>query len=328
MQKAMYPCKNIRITQTDHEGTHADCWAVDNAGADGEIEEVIAPFTGILKKVYRTDANEVWLESIDPVEYPDGTIDYMTIMFAHANDISNLSEGQEINQGQVFYSEGTKGKAYGNHVHFECGKGKFTGSGWHQDSTGAWSINNGKKVTECLFVDDTYKIYDTRGYTFARVQQYFGKTVERDTTKNQIQILDGMTSVRARNNPNGDILGYMNTGIYNSIEVVEEAGYKWHKVDEGLWFAEGEWSEYLPKTENQEMTNFIEQLQEGLAGKNEVINSLTAEITELTNTIIDKDKEIAALKEQLANAPKFIFESTKLDYYAIELNENQKLYLG
>ena len=90
------------------------------------------------------DANEVWLESSEPVIYPDGTVDYMTMMFAHDNDVSNLFVGKTINRGERFYEEGRKGNASGNHVHMECGRGKFTGSGWHLNSAGYWSIIMGR----------------------------------------------------------------------------------------------------------------------------------------------------------------------------------------
>jgi len=42
------------------------------------------------------------------IEYADGTIDYMTTLFAHANDVSNLFVGKVIKRGEVFYKEGTK----------------------------------------------------------------------------------------------------------------------------------------------------------------------------------------------------------------------------
>lgn len=364
MEKPMYPSPYIRITQKDHVGTHADCWAVDEAGSDGGIDYLNAPFTGTIKKIYTADANEVWLESIEPVEYPDGTKDYMTMMSAHDNDVSNLKVGQVIKQGQRFYEEGTKGNATGNHVHMEFAKGKFTGTGWHKDNAGYWSINNGKKIDECLWIDDSYKLMNTAGYKFKNVKdaepKKYGNPVSKDETRNQIQI--NADNVRARNNPNGDILGYMNPGIYNSLEFVTEAGYDWHRVSDGLWFANGEWATWLPKKEDakveenasnekqdapvqeespdesglneekpdsaEELQTTAEQLQKELAEKEEIINNLSAGVTELTNTIIDKNKEISALKEQLAIAPKLIFESTKLDYYAIKLGENQKLYLG
>ena len=170
MEKPIYPSPYMRITQGFMTGTHADSYAIDEAGSDTGIDFIVAPFTGVIKKIYTGDANEVWIESSDPVIYPDGTVDYMTMMFAHDNDVSNLFVGKVINRGERFYEEGTKGNASGNHVHMECGRGKFTGSGWHQNSAGYWSINNGKNPTECLWIDDSITILDSNGYTFKRIE--------------------------------------------------------------------------------------------------------------------------------------------------------------
>lgn len=169
MEKPVYPSLNMRITQGYNEGTHKDSFAIDNAGKDTGIEKIIAPFTGIVKKIYTADANEVWIESVEQVEYPDGTIDYMTVMFAHANDVSDLFVGKKINQKEEFYSEGTKGNVTGNHCHMECGKGKFTGTGWYKNNSGYYSINNGKKPEECFWIDSSINIINNHNYSFKQV---------------------------------------------------------------------------------------------------------------------------------------------------------------
>ena len=169
MEKPIFPSKYMRITQGYMEGTHKDSYAIDNAGKDSGISDIYAPFTGIIRKIYSTDANEVWIESIDPVEYPDGTIDHMTVLFAHDNDVSNLFVGKRINQNEVFYQEGTKGNVTGAHCHIECGKGKFTGTGWHKNSAGYWSINNGKRPEECFWLDNSIQILNDKGYQFKKI---------------------------------------------------------------------------------------------------------------------------------------------------------------
>ena len=171
MEKPLYPCPNMRITQGYGEGTHADSYAIDDAGKDTSISKIRAPFTGIIKKIYPDDANEVWLESIDKVEYPDGTKDYLTMMFAHANDISNLFVGKKVVQNEEFYSEGTKGNATGNHCHIECGKGKFTGTGWHKNNQGYYTINNTKKPEECLWIDKSINIINDYNYKFKMIEE-------------------------------------------------------------------------------------------------------------------------------------------------------------
>ena len=170
MEKPLYPSKNMRITQRYNTGSHIDSYAIDEAGQDSNISTLYAPFTGMIKKIYVEDANEVWLESIEPVEYPDGTIDYMTIMFAHSNDVSNLFVGKKIKRKEPFYSEGTKGNATGNHCHIECGKGKFIGTGWYKNNGGSYSINNKKKPEECLWIDESIKVIDSKGLNFKRIK--------------------------------------------------------------------------------------------------------------------------------------------------------------
>ena len=169
MELPLYPSTYMRITQGYMEGTHTDSYAIDEAGRDTGIDQIKAPFTGVIKKIYTADANEVWLESLDTVLYPDGTEDFMTILFCHNNDVSNLFVGKVVNRGEAFYQEGTKGNVTGNHCHIECAEGKFSGTGWHQNRAGYWSINNGKPPEECLWIDDSIIILDNKGYNFKKI---------------------------------------------------------------------------------------------------------------------------------------------------------------
>ena len=170
MEKPIYPSRYMRITQGYNVGTHIDSFAIDDGGKDHGVDTIYAPFTGIIKKIYQNDANEVWLESVEPVEYPDGTIDYMTIMFAHSNDISNLYVGKKIKQEEEFYKEGVKGNATGNHCHIECGRGKFSGTGWYKNKAGYYSINNGKKPEECLWLNENIIVLDNNNYQFKSIE--------------------------------------------------------------------------------------------------------------------------------------------------------------
>lgn len=169
MERPLFPSTYMRITQGYNQGTHKDSFAIDNAGKDSGISDIYAPYTGIIKKIYKTDANEVWLESSNKVEYADGTVDYLTMMFAHANNVDNLFVGKLIKKGEAFYKEGTKGNASGNHCHIECGRGKFSSSGWHKNNSGYWSIDNGIKPESCLWIDDSIKILDSNSYNFKKI---------------------------------------------------------------------------------------------------------------------------------------------------------------
>ena len=79
--------------------------------------------------------------------------------------------------------------------------------------------------------------------------EYVGHPVPRNEEVNQIEV--SATTLRARKEPNlnGEILGYVNPGIYNCIERAEADGYKWFKTDEDFWCAQsknGGWLDFLP----------------------------------------------------------------------------------
>ena len=93
------------------------------------------------------------------------------MMIAHDNDVSNLYVGQVIKQNERFYEEGTKGYATGNHVHFEIAKGKFEGTGWHQDEAGYWSLNNGVNPLDCFMINDDHVILNSYGYKFKHISE-------------------------------------------------------------------------------------------------------------------------------------------------------------
>lgn len=105
---------------------------------------------------------------MDKVKYADGTIDYMTVMTMHDNDISNLKVGNKIKQGTIYYQEGTKGYTTGNHIHLAVGKGKFSGSGWYENEYGYRPINNQYDVHKALYLFDSVNIINSGGYNWIK----------------------------------------------------------------------------------------------------------------------------------------------------------------
>lgn len=123
-EKAIFPAPNLYLTQIAYESySHGEQNAIDISPGGN----VFAPFTG---KIVQKDANWgfVLLQSNNKVYYSDGTLDYMTVGFMHDSNITDLSVGQTINQGQDFYQAGGMGggnpNAYGVHVHITVLKGK------------------------------------------------------------------------------------------------------------------------------------------------------------------------------------------------------------
>ena len=165
---AMFPMTHMKIKQGVNESfSHQGTKAIDITGIDTGIDAAYAPFTGVVKRIYQ--GYVVWLESLNPVIFADGTIDYMTIMVMHDNDTSDLSVGQIINQGDHFFDEGTAGYAEGNHIHLECAKGKFQGTGWYENNYGYWTIYNSILPYDALYISSSTVVLNGYGYDWKKV---------------------------------------------------------------------------------------------------------------------------------------------------------------
>ena len=173
MEKAVLLMNTLNVSQrANNEFSHKGDKELDLSGKDSGIDNLKAPFTGIIKRIYAS-SNAVWLESLNRVKYADGTVDYMTVLTMHDNDVSNLRVGQTVKQGEKYFQPGVKGNVTGPHIHLGVGKGKFTGNGWTKNKYDNWPINNQYDVTKALFVhtdvkqtDPMYDWKETSDYTY------------------------------------------------------------------------------------------------------------------------------------------------------------------
>lgn len=165
MEKAYLDMDALRVTYGPHGvNSHKNSYAIDLGGADTGISKLCAPFSGYVRRI-RSNSNELWFESAEPVLWANGTQDYVTIMMIHANSVP-VSNGQYVKQGEWLYSEGTKGNASGNHIHFEVGRGKFVSPyGWYSNGYGndgseVWNIYNQVDPTSVFFIKASCPILD------------------------------------------------------------------------------------------------------------------------------------------------------------------------
>lgn len=294
MEKAILPIKYMKQTQgVNGNFSHQETYAIDFAHKHGKTD-VYAPFTGIIKRISPSSGNAVWLESKEKVLWADGTIDYMTVLTIHDNDVSNLYVGKEIKQGEIYYQMGDAGNATGVHLHLEVGRGKFIGNGWTTNSLGKGVINNAVHPANAFFITEDIEVVFDGGYNYRKL---VGVPKPRDITKNQIEI--NAFNLRCRIEPNGEVLGYINEGIYDVIDTQYKDGYYWYKIDHDKWVAHSdEWSKlYLLESKVD-----LKKLQE------------------------ENEKLKAKVKEYEEN---FIFTyNVKItDKYFIKLNEGETLYI-
>lgn len=199
MEKAVLLMNTLNVSQkANNEFSHKGDKALDLSGKDSGIDNLKAPFTGIIRRIY-SSTNAVWLESLNRVKYADGRVDYMTILTMHDNDVSNLRVGQTIKQGSVYFEEGRKGYTTGNHIHLAVGKGKFTGNGWYENSYGNWVINNQYDVNKALYLDSNTIIKNDGGYNWIKTDTLIEEDVKIENTY-VVQKDDNLTKIAKKHN--------------------------------------------------------------------------------------------------------------------------------
>lgn len=318
MEKIIYPLKNMWITCIPGQNLHKYCQAIDDQGKNySTIDKLYAPYTGKVVRKYPSEC-EIWFESIDKVEFADGTIDYATILFAHKDRYDDIKEGVVYKQGEVIYSEGTKaGNKVGGaqrHVHFEICAGKTTGSGWKKSPDGTWNLVKGKKPTDCYFIDDSINIIKTGGLNFKKIDKpKVTNSVERNESVNQIRVIVNNLRVRTGHSTNNQAIGFVqNNGIYNDLEAYSDGTYTWHRIDENQWIADdGSWLEILPATDYKKLyedsLQTIEELNYEILQATDykklyedslqTIEELNYELSQKTNTINDLKNKMQQINE-------------------------------
>ncbi|MBQ7922639.1 MAG: RICIN domain-containing protein [Clostridia bacterium] len=122
---ALFPAQTMQITQGAYDTySHMNQNALDMQPTNSMA---FAPFNAKVVAVNpgSVTCNGVWIESIDKVRYADGSYDYMTILFMHDNDISDLTVGRVLTQGEYFYQNGTAGISSGAHIHVAVYRGRY-----------------------------------------------------------------------------------------------------------------------------------------------------------------------------------------------------------
>jgi len=161
---ALFPAQTMRITQGAYDTySHMRQNALDIQPTNGMV---FAPFNAkvvAMNPGYVT-CNGVWIESIEKVRFADGSYDYMTVLFMHDDDISNLSIGQVLAQGEYFYHSGTTGNSSGAHVHIAVYRGKY-------DAKTMVFASGDVYAEDAFFVLDDTIIRDDYGITWKSVSE-------------------------------------------------------------------------------------------------------------------------------------------------------------
>lgn len=173
-QKAMWFMHDMYITQLPNEGGHQGTQNFDVIGSTSN--DIFAPFDCKVVAVYPEErsGNTVIVQSVKPVRYADGRVDYMCMAFAHDNDISNVYNSSTgaiyqgvIKQGEVFYQTGTYGPNTGRHSHVTCIAGTYQNDFWTVNEYGNYCSPHAIPPTSALFISSSTNIVNSAGLNFA-----------------------------------------------------------------------------------------------------------------------------------------------------------------
>jgi len=154
-EMAIFVAESLVVTQGAYDDySHMKQNAIDITPTERAVR---APFNATVVRIDPSEyaCNAVWIQSNEKVRYADGSYDYMTVLFMHDNNISDIYVGRGIAQGEYFYQSGDYGVSSGKHVHVACYRGQY-----HKKMR----LGSGDVYAEDAFFlpDDTY-IYNDYG---------------------------------------------------------------------------------------------------------------------------------------------------------------------
>lgn len=159
----LFPFEYLYMSQDEGgDHSHENTYNIDFLGYNGTSIisscPFYAPVTLKCVDIWDSSNNNRVYESVDQVHFADGTIDYLTIAFAHDNSpVHNV--GDVINQGELLGHTGSYGQVTGDHTHTCCGKGRY--EGYTERTGGHYDLTNRCHYWDATFVNNTTIV---RGY--------------------------------------------------------------------------------------------------------------------------------------------------------------------
>lgn len=155
IQDILCPFDKMYITQgsgfADGNFSHKGTRAVDVSNGDGERAPYYAPFDCKVTSIIPDYGEAIW-QSLEPVRFADGTVDYCSFTTCH-DDTINYGVGYVAHQGEQIGNMGAKGPGVtGVHCHIEFAKGL---QGLYQNEYGIWGMVNSCEIEEACFMNDT-----------------------------------------------------------------------------------------------------------------------------------------------------------------------------
>lgn len=108
--------------------------------------------------------------------------------------------------------------------------------------------------------------------------------VERDYTKDQLEVIKNKLRIRVSPSLTADILGIAELGYYNDLDTIGGDGYTWHKIADNNWMAEVDgYVTLLPKLNVGDIVKIKEPIQKYKITNIEDNEASIIPITDLNN---------------------------------------------
>lgn len=284
MQRAMFPISKTWVSQAMNEGSHKGTLAIDFGVLNPyNVTDLTAPFDGTIVHIDpQKYGGGIAFQSDEKVLYADGTVDYMTLWTGHDNHPPKLNS--HFKQGEKYSAMGTAG-GVAIHCHLEVQKGKFIMPTKYvkTDYGNVYKLDNAVKPFKALFLKEG-DLIKYSPYTWEVAPTTVGTPVKRDETKDQIEVISTILNARKKPSLKGDILGFINVGIYNIIGKATADNYTWYEVEKDMWIAYNkDWEKLLPKKESE--LEILKKENKALKSKNEALNKQVLSLQDTMNQI-------------------------------------------
>lgn len=162
MIKRKFGMRYLNISQGRYNSfSHKNLNAYDLCGEDSGIDRFITfnelEVIGILPYKTTGFANTVLFYDKD---------NDVTLAMSHCNNINFLEKGLVLYPNDTIYYEGTTGKATGNHIHLEIGKGKQTTK--VKINSSEWGLKDWINIEDYFYIDEEYTTILNSPYEFTK----------------------------------------------------------------------------------------------------------------------------------------------------------------
>jgi len=230
-----YPTNYIAITNLYKKGSH---WGLDLGWTSkipeyGPHQPIYASADGVVYSTHDKDRTGKSWGNYIKIKHDDNTY----TLYAHLEEGSlKVRKGDKVKQAQEIAKMGKSGGTKAYHEHFEI----YVGGANTKYRVDPLPLTYAfPDQTVCDSDKDIVKYYTPTT-----------KPVERDETRDQLEVIKNKLRIRTEPSLEADILDFAKLGIYNDLETRENDGYVWHKIADKNWIAQVDgYVNLLPKVE-------------------------------------------------------------------------------